>query len=267
MSSATPRVMLASVALSVGALAACGESPDTTAVAVESTTTLGTFEGTLPCADCAGIRTKLTLYAEQPSGKPVRYELIETYLQTRDGDRVFTKSGRWTLLRGSASDNDAIVYQLDYDRPKTTRSFLKVGNDELRLLDRMQNEIATPAPHSLQRIQAESSMSEITLAEGDAGRPVAVARGQRLSIRLNSNPTTGYRWQLATAPGGVLTKLGEPRYTADASAANAVGGGGVEVWSFEASGSGEEKLVFEYRRPWERDVAAARTVSYPVKVR
>jgi inhibitor of cysteine peptidase len=109
-------------------------------------------------------------------------------------------------------------------------------------------------------------MPEITLAESDAGRAVDLDRGQHLHIRLNSNPTTGYRWQLAIATDSVLRKLGEPRYTADATAAAAVGGGGVEVWSFEASRSGEEKLVFEYRRPWEHDVAAARTVSYPVKV-
>jgi len=220
--------MLGSIALATtGVLTACAES---------ATTPLGTFAGTLPCADCAGIRTTLTLYVEQPSGKPARYELSETYLQTRDGDRVFSKKGRWTLLRGTASDPDAIVYQLDYDQPKTARSFLKVGDHELRLLDRMQNEISTPAPHSLQRIQAESSMPEITLAESDAGRAVDLDRGQRLSIRLNSNPTTGYRWQLAIATGSVLRKLGE------------------------------EKLIFEYRRPWEHDVAAARTFSYPVKV-
>ena len=79
----------------------------------------------------------MTLYTEQTSGKPARYELSETYLQTRDGDRVFTKAGHWTLLRGSAGDNDAVVFQLDYDQPKTARSFLKVGDHELRLLDRI----------------------------------------------------------------------------------------------------------------------------------
>ena len=110
-------------------------------------------------------------------------------------------------------------------------------------------------------------MLEITLAESDAGRAVDLDRGQRLNIRLKSNPSTGYRWQLATLSADVLTKLGEPSYTADASAANSVGGGGIEAWSFEASGSGEAKLVFEYRRHWERDVPAARTVTYPIKVR
>lgn len=110
------------------------------------------YSGILPCADCAGIRTELRLYAEQPSGRPIRYELSETYLATRDGDRAFEKSGRWTLLRGSASDPNATVYQLDFDRPATQRDFLRVGDDELRLLDRRQHEIPSAAPHSLYRV-------------------------------------------------------------------------------------------------------------------
>jgi hypothetical protein len=46
------------------------------------------------------------------------------------------------VLRGSASDSNATVYQLDYDQPKTARNFLRVSADELRLLDRYQNAIA-----------------------------------------------------------------------------------------------------------------------------
>jgi copper homeostasis protein (lipoprotein) len=150
-SSAMHMVMLSSVTLAAGVLMGCGE-PTGAPVKADSTSVLGTFAGTLPCADCAGIRTKLTLYAEQPSGRPVRYELTETYVGTRDGDRVFNRTGRWTVLRGSASDADATVYQLDFDRPKTVRNFLKLGDDELRLLDRSQNEIPRQAPHSLHRV-------------------------------------------------------------------------------------------------------------------
>src|SRR5215510_6268561 len=67
-------------------------------------TTATKYAGTLPCADCAGIRTVLTLYSEPG---PTRYELVETYLATRDGDRSFPSSGRWTVLRGSATDSNA----------------------------------------------------------------------------------------------------------------------------------------------------------------
>src|SRR5688572_14561571 len=59
----------------------------------------GRFVGVLPCADCSGIHIDLRLYAEQPSARPTRYESIETYLGTRDGDRTIKHAGRWTIMR------------------------------------------------------------------------------------------------------------------------------------------------------------------------
>jgi len=40
-----------------------------------TSSSIGTFAGVLPCADCSGILTELRLYTEQPSGQPTRYEL------------------------------------------------------------------------------------------------------------------------------------------------------------------------------------------------
>jgi lysophospholipase len=109
------------------------------------------YAGVLPCADCAGIRTELSLYVEQPWGRPVRYELRQTYLGTRGGDRTLESTGRWNLLRGTQDDPDATVIELDADRPDARRDFLRVG-DELRALDRQQREIASAAPHTLRRV-------------------------------------------------------------------------------------------------------------------
>jgi len=228
---------------------------------------LGIFVGVLPCADCSGIRSELRLYAQQPSGRPTRYETTETYLGTRDGDRTVRRAGRWTILRGSATDPDATVYQLDYDRANGQENLLRVSDAELRLLDRDQREITSSAPHSLQRVPNDKSVDSITLADSDSGRVAQVARGQTVVIRLSSNRSTGYRWTLAPFPAGVLTPVGDPVYTSAGAPSGAVGAGGVEAWSFLASESGRQELRFEYRRPWERDVAAARTLRYTIAVR
>jgi len=58
-----------------------------------------------------------------------------------------------------------------------------------------------------------------------------------------------------------------PVYTPANAPSGAVGSGGVEAWSFQASQSGRQELRFEYRRPWERDVAAARALHYTIAVR
>jgi len=55
------------------------------------------FVGDLPCADCPGIRTDLTLKRKAPGWAEGTYVLSETYLE-RGGPRVTT--GDWTTLRG-----------------------------------------------------------------------------------------------------------------------------------------------------------------------
>ena len=228
---------------------------------------LGRFVGVLPCADCAGIRTELRLYAEQPSGRPARYEATQTYLAARDGENTVQRTGRWAIMRGSASDPDATIYQLDLDRPDARQNFLRVGDSEIRLLDRDQREIASTAPHSLRRVPTEDSMDTVTLAETDSGRVVQLVQGQPVVIRLSSNHSTGYRWTLRPATAGVLTSLGEPAYTPTAQSSGAVGSGGVEAWSFTASQHGQQELRFEYRRPWETTTPPAKALTYTIIVR
>jgi len=225
-----------------------------------TSSSIGTFAGILPCADCAGILTELHLYAEQPSGRAERYELTEAYLGSRDGTgSSIGTTGPWAVLRGTARDKDAKVIQLEIGPRDAQRNFLEIGDDELRLLDRNQREIFTTVPHSLYRV---SELPPATLLEGDSGRAIEVERGQRVFFVLGANRTTGYDWALDSGPG-LLTSLGNPVYAQGAVA----GAGGTEIWTFRASGSGKQEVVFRYHRPLERDVPAAKTASYTISVR
>jgi len=116
---------------------------------------LGTYTGTLPCADCRGIRTELSLYVKDPNQfREATYKLTETYLGTRDGDRTFESVERWTIFRGNEADPNATIYQLSYDQPRNLRNFRRVSEEELRLLDGQQNEIKSEANLSLRRSRA-----------------------------------------------------------------------------------------------------------------
>jgi predicted secreted protein/uncharacterized lipoprotein NlpE involved in copper resistance len=245
--------------------APAGVAAESPVNAGQSAPLLATYQGVLPCADCSGIRTELRLYAEQPSGRAAGYELTETYLGTRDGDRTFERAGRWTIMRGTPDDNDATVYQLDFDEPNRARNFLRVGDDELRLLDRDQRTIVSPVPQSLQRVAEGAAAVPITLVEEDTGKTVDVERGQRIVVRLPSNRSTGYRWTLVDVDAPVLTSDGDAVYE-ESAPASAVGVGGTEIWSFAVERSGEQELHFEYRRPWEsRNLPPAKSVSYSVR--
>ncbi len=131
---ALPALLLSAV------LAGCQGSriaPPVTSVAdhvappVSAKKVLAVYEGVLPCADCQGIRTELTLFDEDFS-----YKLVETYLGTPEGDRSFSSDGAWTTLRGKAGHPDATIYQLNPGEPEKVRNFLVVDEGHIQQLDR-----------------------------------------------------------------------------------------------------------------------------------
>ena len=95
---------------------------------------LGVFAGTLPCADCSGIATELTLVRRDSGWAEGRYLLKQTYIGRAVAPRVTT--GEWTTLRGDAADDNASVYELDPDSPDRAQHFLMDGPRRLRALDR-----------------------------------------------------------------------------------------------------------------------------------
>jgi predicted secreted protein len=102
------------------------------------------------------------------------------------------------------------------------------------------------------------------VAESEAGKPIELERGRRITLRLEANHSTGFRWLLAPMSDGALEQYAEPFYAADKSKP---GVGGAEYWQFRAVRSGKAELRFEYRRPWEADKPAAKGLSYTIDVR
>lgn len=107
---------------------------------------IGVFEGTLPCADCPGIRTILTLYLE-----PDRYVLQETRLGGGEGAREVRTEGRWSMLQGVADAPDATVIRIDPGKPEGVKSFLEIGGSAIELLDQEGHRMDTDPKPTLQR--------------------------------------------------------------------------------------------------------------------
>lgn len=162
------------------------------------------YAGRLPCADCAGIRIELTLNAETVHGPPTRYHMRETYIATRDGDRTFTSEGRWRIRRGSADDPNATVYQIDFDRPEKTRSFLVVDANELTALDRDLRELPSTLPRTLMRLEEGGNKRN---GAGFDAHCDHSAGGNAGIVRASAQRQEGVRgWAardpIAIAPGG-----------------------------------------------------------------
>jgi inhibitor of cysteine peptidase len=106
----------------------------------------------------------------------------------------------------------------------------------------------------------------VTVSADQSGMSVALASGQDLVVRLPSNPTTGYRWIYVEPKDAVLRVDGPSSYEAQ-SAGGAAGAGGTEIWKLAPLKPGQQQLRFEYRRPWEQDVAPSRVATYTVTVK
>ena len=123
----------------------------------------------------------------------------------------------------------------------------------------------------LQRILMPSAMAVVVVIVagcGQSGTSVQLAAGQALLVRLlPSNPTTGYRWVYVEPKDAVLRVDGPSAFEAAESAGNTVGAGGTEIWKLAPLQAGQQQLRFEYRRPWELDVAPSQVATYAVTVK
>ena len=108
---------------------------------------------------------------------------------------------------------------------------------------------------------------EPTLTMQDSGRSVGLYASDTLTVELESNPTTGYGWDIVEAPDEEVLKLLDSRYEHAAGAQELVGAGGTEVWRFKAVGRGFTSLKLGYLRTWEKGVAPVKTFSVQVEVR
>ena len=80
-----------------------------------------------------------------------------------------------------------------------------------------------------------------------------VTAGQDFTISLQSNPSTGYQWQLAEPLNEkVLKKVNSIYQPADTSGGSTVGIGGVEIWTFMAVGKGNADIKMKYVRPSQK---------------
>jgi len=96
----------------------------------------------------------------------------------------------------------------------------------------------------------------------DPEKPVSVAVGSMFVIVLQSNRTTGYRWEYYNPKNASVVKLMGIEYRA--SGTGFLGSGGREVLMFEAVGKGKSEITLNYARPWEKDVPPAKSVSFKV---
>ncbi len=121
---------------------------------------------------------------------------------------------------------------------------------------------------SISDVNAGGTSEEVSLGAKDKGGRIEVEAGQILVLTLESNPTTGFRWEVVEAKDSVLRQRGEVEFRVVSELdPPPPGAGGVEVFRFEAVEAGETLLELVYHRPWEEGVEPVETFSIQVVVR
>ncbi len=101
------------------------------------------------------------------------------------------------------------------------------------------------------------------LSEQDEGSTVHLQLGELLVVALEGNPSTGYSWEVTPADQAVVAQQGEPEFSAES---DLLGASGKISLTFKAVAEGQQALTLAYRRPFEKDVAPEKTISFVVVV-
>ena len=96
-----------------------------------------------------------------------------------------------------------------------------------------------------------SSGEFVDVDEENNGNTIHVLPGETIRVKLRSNPSTGYSWELGPIEDGILETSGESEFEADPHREGEAGYGGCEIWKFKAEQSGETEISLFYARSWE----------------
>jgi inhibitor of cysteine peptidase len=88
---------------------------------------------------------------------------------------------------------------------------------------------------------------------------VSVRSGEDFTIKLESNPTTGYKWQ--PIYDDTYIKLISNEFI---QATKLIGAGGLERFSFRAVKSGNTYIEMLYKRVWEKKAVKSRKINVKI---
>lgn len=100
------------------------------------------------------------------------------------------------------------------------------------------------------------------------GKQVEVRAGGLLRVTLESNASTGFKWELKAISDQSVVSLVDNQYITTASQnPPVVGAAGTEVWTFKALKAGTAAISMAYSRPWEGGEKGVETFNLTVVVK
>jgi inhibitor of cysteine peptidase len=198
--------------------------------ALEQDKTYGTIKKSYPRA---------TLW---PGDRSSKYPLVESL---PDGGQEFVVPYTLRNFCHACEVLGTIMFAFDFDREGrlTAMRFLRLEQASKR---------------AMAKNEARKESEEVRFI-------VMAEEGKEFTVRLSSNRTTGYQWRPADPFDEHIVRFARSEYVPFDPAV--IGGGGEEVWTFQAIGKGETEIAMEYTRPWEKAQPVLKTATIKVLVK
>lgn len=119
---------------------------------------------------------------------------------------------------------------------------------------------AAPGPTPSPPAGQDAAVAALTITAEDTDRAFTLRRGDLVEVRLEADRISGLTWVPTANVQPAMRVEGMPQYQPDESAPEHTAG--TEVWRFVAQHAGHVHLVFEYRRPFDREAPPVATVIY-----
>ena len=101
----------------------------------------------------------------------------------------------------------------------------------------------------------------------DPGPTIEASAGREFKIIIESNPTTGYHWEiLPDSLDENIVEFVSTEYEST-SAPGMLGGGGVDIWTFKGINPGETSIMLGYYPPSNRPTEPEETETFRVSIR
>jgi inhibitor of cysteine peptidase len=102
-------------------------------------------------------------------------------------------------------------------------------------------------------VEVVEPVEEVEIDESNNGKQVDLGLGEILAVRLESNPSTGYVWEIDELDESALQQIGEAVFESSVPDNPPPGTGGWVTYRFEAVGEGESELRLIYHQPWTNE--------------
>lgn len=154
----------------------------------------GVFEGITPCSaatrplpqipadsDCEQMIWKIVLRQDPATGTPTTYSLESAYglsqqntTGLKGGGTLITLDGSWSIVKGTKTDPDAVVYRLESQNPPAALSLIRVSDDVLHILQDGQSLMVGHAgwSYTLNRTDNRLPLQIVEITGPDPTQPV-----------------------------------------------------------------------------------------------